>query len=60
MGRFFLYTYHMSIKPKCDKCQSELTDFGGILLSPPNSDAQVTKYHLCQECCAGVEKELKI
>jgi len=50
----------MSIKPKCDKCQEELTDFGGILFSPPNEESKVTKYHLCQSCCAKLESELEI
>jgi|GEM_PF-1113961 len=54
------YTINMSIKPKCDKCQNELLDFGGILLSPPSMDSKVVKYHLCQECCAEVESKLKI
>lgn len=40
----------MAIKPTCDKCKQELTEFGGILLSPPNELNQVTKYHLCIVC----------
>jgi hypothetical protein len=40
----------MAINPLCDKCGNELTEFGGILLSPPNDQNQVTKYHLCIEC----------
>jgi len=54
------YNDRMSIKPKCDKCQEELTDFGGILFSPPNEESKVTKYHLCQSCCAKLESELEI
>lgn len=50
----------MSIKPKCDKCQRELDDFGGILLSPPDSDSKVVKYHLCKDCYLEIEKTLKI
>lgn len=40
----------MSIKPICDKCKKELEDFGGILLSPPNQESQVKKFHLCKNC----------
>ena len=40
----------MAIKPKCDKCQNELKEFGAILLSPPNKKSNVHKYHLCVEC----------
>jgi hypothetical protein len=47
----------MAIKPKCDSCELELVEFGAILLSPPNSNNQVTKYHLCLDC---YEKSLKI
>ena len=49
----------MSIKPKCDKCNKELDDYGGILLSPPNNDRQVKKYHLCKSCYQKIEKLLK-
>ena len=38
------------ISPKCDKCLQELTDFGALAFSPPNTDGQVTKYHLCVSC----------
>jgi hypothetical protein len=40
----------MAIQPTCDKCGNELTEFGGILLSPPSEQNQVTKYHLCIDC----------
>ncbi len=40
----------MSIKPSCDKCKEELNEFGAILLSPPDSDSQVDKMHLCVNC----------
>lgn len=39
----------MAIQPKCDKCKNELTEFGGILLSPPENNL-VRKFHLCKEC----------
>jgi len=48
----------MSIKPTCDKCKKELNEFGGILLSPPNNDRQVTKYHLCKNCYKEIENLL--
>lgn len=40
----------MAIKPKCDKCKKELEDYGAILLSPPDDEEKVKKYHLCKEC----------
>lgn len=40
----------MAIKPVCDKCGKELTEFGAILLSPPNQDSEVKKFHLCKVC----------
>ena len=40
----------MSIKPICDKCKQELSDFGGILLSPPDEKGMVKKMHLCKGC----------
>lgn len=40
----------MAIEPTCDKCMEELTDFGGIILSPPNENEMVRKYHLCKNC----------
>lgn len=49
----------MAIKPKCDKCGKELKEFGGILLSPPNSNSEVKKYHLCVECYNKFENELR-
>jgi hypothetical protein len=49
---FILLThiYCMSIKPLCDKCKKELSEFGGILLSPPDNENKVKKYHLCAKC----------
>lgn len=40
----------MVIKPICDKCKKELNEFGGILLSPPNKNNEVKKFHLCKSC----------
>ncbi len=50
----------MSIKPKCDKCQDELHEFGGILLSPPDSKSTVIKYHLCKKCFSDMALDLVI
>jgi len=36
----------MAIKPICDKCKKELVDFGAILLSPPDENGKVKKFHL--------------
>jgi hypothetical protein len=40
----------MAIKPVCDICKDELTEFGAILLSPPNEKSEVKKFHLCKYC----------
>jgi hypothetical protein len=43
----------MAIKPICEKCKRELTEFGAILLSPPErlkNEEKVRKIHLCKEC----------
>lgn len=40
----------MVIKPICDKCGKELTEFGALLFSPPNEDKNVKKFHLCNDC----------
>ena len=40
----------MPIKPICDKCKEELNEFGAILLSPPDKDKKVKKFHLCKKC----------
>jgi hypothetical protein len=47
----------MAIKPICDKCKHELTDFGGILLSPPDEKGMVKKWHLCDGCYEEITKE---
>jgi hypothetical protein len=49
----------MAIKPVCDKCKQELIDFGGILLSPPDKDGMVKKWHLCNGCYIEITKDLK-
>ncbi len=46
----------MAIQPKCDKCGQELTEFGAILLSPPNQDGEVKKFHLCTSCYEDIIK----
>ena len=48
----------MTIKPICDKCKNELKEFGGILLSPPDSENKVKKFHLCNECYNKIAREL--
>ncbi|MEA3515092.1 MAG: hypothetical protein U9R34_06435 [Nanoarchaeota archaeon] len=44
----------MAINPICDKCKKELLDFGAILLSPPDENDKVRKFHLCQSCYQDV------
>ena len=48
----------MSIKPNCDKCKQELTEFGGILLSPPDKQEMARKWHLCVDCYNDIAKDL--
>jgi len=40
----------MAIKPICDRCKKELTEFGAILLSPPDRNNTVKKLHICKAC----------
>jgi hypothetical protein len=40
----------MAIKPKCDFCKEELTDYGGLLFSPPNHKSETKKLHVCKDC----------
>lgn len=40
----------MAISPRCDICKKELTEFGAILLSPPDESGSVRKFHVCAEC----------
>ena len=48
----------MAIKPICDKCKKELEEFGAILLSPPNTENNIKKYHLCKECYQKIKEDL--
>lgn len=48
----------MTINPKCYKCGKELDDYGGILLSPPDSDGNVKKLHLCKKCYKVIQSQL--
>jgi len=44
----------MAIKPKCDKCGEKLKEFGAILLSPPDENNNVKRFHLCVDCYEGI------
>lgn len=48
----------MSISPICDFCKKELTDFGGLVFSPPENaeagNSQVEKLHVCKTCYQGM------
>ncbi len=48
----------MAIKPVCDKCVSELKDFGGLIFSPPDKKGKVKKWHICKACYKELEKVL--
>lgn len=45
---------------KCDRCDKELKEPGGLLFSPPKSktDSVCTKWHLCKECYLIIELEI--
>ena len=49
----------MAIQPNCNKCGAELKEFGAILLSPPDSNDSVKKYHLCVDCFDKIASEFK-
>lgn len=49
----------MAIRPVCDKCNKELTEFGAILFSPPNSDSMVKKFHVCVSCYHEIVEEFE-
>jgi hypothetical protein len=51
--------HSMAIRPKCDMCKKELTEFGAIILSPP-TDNQVTKFHVCIACYKKIAKHLHV
>lgn len=43
----------MSIEIKCDKCQEELNEPGGLVFSPPSpcgGHDECIKHHLCKKC----------
>lgn len=44
------------IKPICDFCDQELTEFGGILFSPPQTNWLVRKWHVCVGCMEGLKR----
>jgi len=45
----------MAIIPKCDMCRAELIEFGAILLSPPDEQGMVKKYHVCKKCFESIK-----
>lgn len=48
----------MAISPTCDRCKKELTEFGAILLSPPDKDNKVIKFHICKACYELLLKDI--
>ncbi len=50
----------MAIKPVCDKCKTELSEFGAILFSPPNDENCVKKFHICKECYNKIKEDWKL
>lgn len=49
----------MTITPICSKCGTELTEFGGLLFSPPDADGRSKKWHLCRTCYDEVAATLE-
>jgi hypothetical protein len=49
----------MAIQPKCDKCGIEFSEFGAILLGPPDENDRVRKFHLCRACYAEIASSLE-
>lgn len=49
----------MAIRPVCDRCGLELTEFGALLFSPPSPDNEVHKYHICVDCYVIITKEFE-
>ncbi len=50
----------MSIAPHCDKCGNELQEFGAIILSPPDKDSKVIKFHLCKSCYNSLDLDSNV
>lgn len=50
----------MAIAPTCDTCDKELLEFGAILLSPPDVQNKVIKFHLCKSCYESLAGDLKV
>lgn len=48
----------MAIQPSCDRCGRELNTFGAILLSPPNEESFVKKFHICVSCYQTILEEM--
>jgi hypothetical protein len=48
----------MAIRPKCDFCSAELVEYGAILLSPPDEDQKVSKFHICKVCYKKIYRKL--
>jgi hypothetical protein len=40
-------------------CGKELEELGGILLSPPNENGFVRKWHLCKPCYEKIEAKFR-
>lgn len=51
------------IKPICDRCKSEMQDFGGLLFSPPKTlidgSQNVIKQHVCVDCFSSLSECMK-
>jgi hypothetical protein len=46
---------------RCDRCQSELTEPGALVFSPPTAETWlVEKYHVCAKCWLELAALLKL
>ena len=43
------------IKPTCDRCREEMTEFGALYFSVPDKESRVSKKHICAKCAAVFE-----
>lgn len=50
----------MAIALVCDLCREELKDFGALLFSPPNTQSEVKKFHVCKPCYKKLITEYKL
>lgn len=48
------------IAPICNVCQEELSDYGALILSPPDIKSFVRKYHIYKPCYEKIESLITV